>query len=112
MTEFRAQIGRVRMKNGGADVHILHNPMPDNGENWRGKMVDCARVISEYEGDLDGYLVIGLWADGTRSLGFRMTPRIPREMLPSYIAEIIRTDVITEHEAERTFDNRFEWVGS
>jgi len=39
MTEFRARIGRVRLK-GGADLHILHNAMPHKlegkEENWRG----------------------------------------------------------------------------
>lgn len=112
MTEFRARIGRVRMKSGGADLHVLHTPMPNNEgeENWRGKMIENAKTIAGYDGDLDGYVVIGLWRDGARSLAYRFSPRIPRDLMPSYVAEMLRRDAITEHEARQTFDEMFKWV--
>lgn len=118
MTEFRTRLRNVRFKDGGAELRVLHTDMPnrieDTDENWRGKMIEHAKYIAD-SGDgavLDGFVVIGLWSDGKRSLGCRNSPRIPRELFPSYIAEILRTDLITENEAEQTFDRRFEWVGS
>ncbi len=116
MSEFRVRLRSVRPKNGGASVTVLHNPMPnysgDEPDNWRGRLLDHARYIAEnHDGAvLDGFVVIGMWNDGRRSCGYRMTPRVSRELFPSYIAEILRTDAITENEAEATFDRRFEWV--
>lgn len=113
MSEFRTRIGRIRMKNGGAEVRVLHTPILDGGdepENWRGKMIENAKEIASYEGDLNGYVVIGLWADGCRSLAYRMSPHIPSELFPSYIAEMLRTDAVTDNAAAKEFDRRFEWV--
>lgn len=116
MTEFAVRIRRIRMK-GGADVHVLQNPMPDDlagtPENWRGKLVQHARSISEQgteSGPLDGYIVIGLFADGASSIAFRMPERIPACLLPAYVAELLRRDTIVADAAERVFDSRFEWV--
>jgi hypothetical protein len=111
MTDFRARIGRVRMKSGGADVRVLHTPQPNDGgtENWRGKLIEHAKEVAGYEGVLDGYVVIGLWEDGCRSLAYRFSPRIPRDLMPSYVAEMLRRDAITEHEAKETFNSMFEW---
>lgn len=110
MSEFRARIGRIRMKSGGADLRVLHTPMPnaDGEENWRGKMIENAKGIASYEGDLDGYVVIGLWRDGRRSLAYRFSPRIPRELMPSYVAEMLRREEIVKHEARETFNSMFE----
>lgn len=110
MTEFAARIRSVRSKDG--KVVALHNPMPNDGENWRGKMIEHAKGIAENEGNIDGFIVLALWDDGKRSLGYRMSSRIPREFLPSYIAEIVRTDIVTEWQAENTFNDKFEWVES
>lgn len=110
MTEFRARIRSVRMKGGGASVRILPTPEQHDGENWNGKLIENAKHIAGYEGEMDGYLVLGLFADGTRSMGFRLPRRIPRELWPAYVAEVLRTDLITEWEAEGTFHRIFEWV--
>lgn len=111
MTDFRIRLRSVRMKNGGASVSVLHAATPNDGENWRGKIIEHAKYIATNDtpAELDGFVVIGLWNDGTRSVGYRMTPRIPRELFPSYIAEILRTDAITENEAANVFDDRFYW---
>lgn len=113
MTEFRTRIRSVRMKNGGAQVHVLHTEQPNEidgmAENWRGKMIHHAKGIASYEGDLAGFVVIGLWADGARSVGYRMAPHIPRELFPSYIAEMLRSDAITDKNASDVFDDRFYW---
>ena len=105
---FAARIRSVRMKNGGATVRVLHTPQPNDGENWNGKMVENAKAMAG-QGDVTGYVVLAFYADGTRSAGFRMTPLVPRELFPSYVAEILRRDAITEYEAEMVFDRKFEW---
>lgn len=103
----------IRMKNGGATIHVLHTPIDSEidgrSENLRGKLIGNAKQVASYDG-LDGYIVIGLFSDGTSSVGFRIPPRIPDSLLPSYIAEMLRRDAITEREAERVFDSKFEWV--
>jgi hypothetical protein len=112
---FAARISRVRMKNGGADLHILQTPRPHSfegrDESIRGKIIEHARWIADVEGPpLDGFIVIGLFADGKRSCGFRIPERIPRELLPSYVADIVRRDAIVQFEAESVFDQKFEWI--
>jgi len=112
MTEFRTRIGRVRLK-GGADLHVLHNTYPDTlndrRENWRGKLVEHARSIAADMDDLDGYIVIGLFANGSSCTAFRIPERIPSSLLPAYIAEMLRRDTVVHEEAARTFDSKFEW---
>ena len=114
MTEFAARIRSIRPKNTDTNVVLFPTATPNhiNGtsENWRGKMVEHAKSIASVDGTLDGFIVLGLWSDGKRSLGYRLPSRIPRELLPAYFAEIIRTDAITQWEAENTFEDKFEWV--
>lgn len=116
MTEFRARISRVRTK-AGAHLSFLPTPLtwgdPAEPENWRGKLVHHAKTIADNDetgSKLDGFAVIGFFSDGSTSIGFRMPERIPRCLMPAYVAEILRRDVITDHEAERVFDDKFEWV--
>lgn len=95
------------MKAGGAEVRVLTTPTPNLGdENWRGKIIDAARRVAGFDEEgsaLVGYVVIGLFSDGTSSLGYRWdkdrTP-IPRTLMPTYIAEVIRRDLITAVEAD------------
>jgi hypothetical protein len=114
--QFAARISRVRMKN-GADVTILPTPMdhgdPEEPENYRGAALIAAKRIAQYdepESKLDGFIVLGFYSDGTTSMGMRIPQRLPRPLLPAYIAEIIRRDAITEKEAADTFDRMFQWV--
>lgn len=109
MSEFRARIRAIRPKVGG-EIVILPTPLNADGENIRGKMIEHAKHIAGNDGELDGFLIIGLWADGRRSLGYRMPMRIPRELLPAFVAEIVRTDCVTDWQAEMTFDRKYEWV--
>lgn len=116
MSEFRARISRVRMKNGGADVRVLNRKSANGEEDWRGTIVANARTIAEQattDAPLVGYVVVGLYADGASSVGFRYDLKrcpVPRTVIPAWIAEIIRRDMITAPEAAEVFDNKFEWV--
>jgi hypothetical protein len=116
VTDFRARIGRVRMKNGGADLRLLsREPIDPDGENWRGKIIENARGIAEQAtsgAPLVGYIVLGLYGDGCSSMSYRYDPErcpVPRMMLPEWIAEIIRRDMIVAPEACGVFNEMFEW---
>lgn len=98
-----ARIGRVRMKSGGAEVRVLHNSRKDGGgqENWCGEVVKSARIVADFSepgSELIGFVVLGLYSDGNHSLGFRFDPKrspIPGVLMPSYVGELIRRDMIT-----------------
>lgn len=116
MTGFGARIRRVRMRD-GADVSILPTPMlnklGDEPENWRGKLIANAKGIADQgspDSKLDGFIIIGLFDDGANSIGFRLPERVPTSLWPAYVAEILRRDIVTEREAERVFDDKFQWV--
>lgn len=121
MTEFAARIGRIRMKNGGADVRVLQSkPGPDGSDDWRGAVVRNARAVAEFATDdapLVGYLLIGFYDDGTNSVGFRYDSEnknaIPTNLIPAWTAEIIRRHLITAEQAKTDakviFNEMFEW---
>lgn len=107
----------VTMKNGGAKVRVLHTPTTHEidgvPENWQGRIIDHARHIaglSTPDRQLDGFVIVGLFSDGTSSIGCRVPASIPRCLLPAYVEELVRRDVVTENKAERVFDQRFQWV--
>lgn len=102
-----ARIGRIRLKSGGAEVRVLHTSTPNLGEeNWRGALIKNAKAVAGYDeanSQLVGYLLVGFFSDGAASVGYRWdkdrTP-IPRALMPEYVAEIVRRDMITSVEAE------------
>lgn len=101
-----ARIGRVRMKGGGADVRVLRSRLAPDGQNWCGKIVEHARSVAAMDdaaSQLVGFCVVGLFSDGASSVGFRYDPKsspIPRALIPAFIAEVLRRDMVTAPEAE------------
>jgi hypothetical protein len=95
------------MKAGGAEVRILHTPTPNLGdENWRGALITNAKAVASYDepgSQLVGYLLVGFFSDGTVSTGYRWdaarTP-IPRALMPAFVEEVVRRDMITSAEAD------------
>ena len=114
MSEFRTRISRVRMK-GGADVHIL-NCLPDGAEDFRGDVVNNARILAENAtgaAPLVGYFIIGFYGDGAHSCGYRMDHQkcpVPATLMPAYINEIIRKHSVTGQQACDVFNEMFQWV--
>jgi len=99
-----ARIGRIRLKNGGAEVRLLNRRLdPGHGENWRGEIVRAARKIGEHGepgSDLVGFVVVGLFSDGAHSIGLRWDPDrvpIPRRLMPVYVEELVREHLIIDH---------------
>ena len=115
MKEFRARIGRVRMKNGGADVRVLHRSARNGDEDWRGSVLRNARAVADFATDkspLVAYVLVGVYGDGQSSVGYRYNPEtcpIPRSLFPSWLAEVIRQDLITCKETRDVFNEMFEW---
>ncbi len=107
----------IRMKEGGATIRVLNTPQTDDldgkPENWRGKLITHAKSIANMDtptSKLDGYIVIGMFSDGSSSTAFRINERIPSCLAPAYVAELLRRDAVTGREAVRVFDSKFEWV--
>lgn len=104
------------MKNGGAVVRILEREAVNlDGDDWRGTILKAAKGVVSHATDeqpLVGYFIMGIFADGTTSTGFRYDPSrcvIPRALMPAWVAEVIRRDMITEPEAADKFNEMFEW---
>lgn len=48
-------------------------------------------------------MVLGFFSDGSVSSGFRWNNKrspIPRSLMPAYVAEVVRRDLVTSPEAE------------
>lgn len=92
----QARIGKITLKQGGAEVRVLHRSEPNGGENWRGTMIQHARMIAEMPGEVTGFVMVGMFSDGTYSMSFRLDPDSPLgpTMLPTYVADILRRDII------------------
>ena len=105
------RIGKVRMKDTGFEFRVIEGPQePEN--DMGATMMRHARAISQWP-DMVGEIVIGVFEDGTASVGFRWDKErspVPTALVPSWIAEMIRRDMITAVEAEGVFHENFEWV--
>jgi hypothetical protein len=94
--------GQSLMTTAKTKVHVLNRQTPNGNENWRGKLIEHARQIAGYadqKSDLVGYVIIGLFSDGAHSAGARWDAErspIPRRLLPAYIEEIVREEMIND----------------
>lgn len=107
-----ARIGKVTFKSGGATLRVLHTDRKDGaGENWSGELIKSARATAQFSepgSELCGWVMIGLYTDGMCSFSYRLDEtrsRVPRALLPAYVAELIRRDVITKIK----FEDMHEW---
>lgn len=107
---FAARIGKVRMKATGFEFRVIPGtpePKTDTGST----LLANAKAFAA-EPELTGYLIVGLYAPGTFGTAFRWPDDspIPATLAPSYMAEIVRREMIVCPEAADEFDRRFEWV--
>lgn len=116
MADFAARIGRIRMKNGGADVRVLQSALGiDGADDWRGAIVRNARGVAEMgtkDAPLVGYILLGMFSDGGVSFGYRYDPEampIPRALLPAWVAEVTRREMVTATEVREVFHSMYEW---
>jgi hypothetical protein len=105
------RIGKVRMKATGFEFRVIDGPRdPEN--DMGATMMRHARETSQWQG-MVGSIVIGVFEDGKSSVAFRWDDKacpIPRSLVPAWLAEIARRELITDIEAAEIFDSKFEWV--
>jgi hypothetical protein len=98
------RIGKITLKAGGAEVRVLWQADPKS--NVRGLIVNHARRIadmSEPGSELVGFVWMGIFADNTTSVGGHLDSKtLPfnRVMIPAFVAEVLRRDLITAREAD------------
>lgn len=102
MSEFRARIGKVRMKAGGAELHIIDGP--DHQDGKEAKLLQMARFVadeSEEGSSLEGFIILAFYSDKCRNILFDLDGDhgIPREMFPAYAEELVRRKCIMQAEA-------------
>lgn len=93
-----ARIGKIRLKSGGAEVRVLGRDCRPDGESYKGLIVQHARAIADTTDDMVGFVVVGIFADGTHNCGFRLDKDcvVGRTMLPSYVADVVRRYALIE----------------
>jgi hypothetical protein len=102
------------MKNGGADVVVMKPQSPR--DNRQGEVIRHAKMVadaSDAKDPLVGHLIIGFFASGKTTVGIFHDPEtcpIPRALVPSWLAEIARRDLIVDAEATDVFHEMFQWV--
>jgi hypothetical protein len=104
------RIGKVRMKDTGFEFRVLEGPRdPEN--DMGATMMRHAREIGQWPG-MTGSIVIGVFDDGSTATGIRWNDgcKVPRALVPSWIAEVVRRDLVTSGEAENVFHENFRWV--
>lgn len=104
------------MKNGGAEVRLIRNDkMAAGDEDYRGTILRHARMVADKDepgSELISCVTIGLFSDGSASVGFRYDPKtcpVPRSLFPTWVAEILRRDMVTDDQARDVFNEMFEW---
>lgn len=105
------RIGRVKMKSGGADVRILRRrPVGGLGED----LIKHARGVAEAQGDeIAGFFVVSWDREGAFSVGWRRRPEesaVPMTLLPSWIAEIVRREIVTTKQVHDVLDRDYDVV--
>lgn len=107
---FAARIGRVRMKAGGADVHIIDGWSSPDEETVGATLVRSARDYADV--GVHSFMLIGFDNSGDVLFQHRTDGKLPlpRTLLPAYVAEMIRRYVLTDTQARIVFDDMFQWV--
>jgi hypothetical protein len=104
------RIGKVRMKATGFEFRVIDGPIKPETD-CGAAMMRHARAISQWP-EMTGALVIGVFKDGTASVGFNWDNlcTIPRALVPSWLAEVVRRELVTAPEAAEVFHTQYEWV--
>lgn len=109
-----ARIGRIRLKDGGAEVRLIAS---QSEKEWRDNaaagLAAFARRVVEFvpeNGQITGFIGLGWYEDGSTIAHFHWGDNAPcnRAFLPEFVAECVRRDVITESEARMVFNEMFE----
>lgn len=103
MNAARIRIGRVTMKNGGADVRVLHREVA--GPAILGQMRDWVDRQAHYERAPDAFVAVAFWWDKSVRQHVNdptwatYAPELPHAFLPS-MAEAVLSSAMTVLKAE------------
>lgn len=102
------RIGKIKLKAGGAEVRILERPLQHAPDSCAGTMLRHARALAEEDegGEMVAMMVVAIWRHGGHSFGYRYDEDCPvsRKLLPSYVAEMVRADLVTDAIAVNVFN--------
>lgn len=99
------RIGRVRLKAGGAAVRVLHRPeIAENG----GELMEHARLLACGDRPIN-FVVLSWTDDGAYSMGARLRDdsSIPLTLLPSWVAEAVRRELVTSRQVRQIVDAEY-----
>ena len=107
-----ARIGKVRLKQGGAEIRVLHNDRRSPGlngspENWNGKIVENARAIAE-DDPIVGYVIVAVFENGKYNSACRIDPKrcpVPTTLWPAYVEEVVRRVTVTKAEIDDALED-------
>lgn len=105
-----ARIGRVRLKNGGAEVRVFYPKLAPNGTAMKGEIVRHARLIGDTEGDMVGFVMVGFFLDGTHRFGCNVDSErcpIPMTLMPAYVGDIVRRYGVTAAAVREVIDEEY-----
>ena len=103
------RIGRVRMKNGGAEVRVFERPQMNR---LGPEILRHADMLARDVGynDLVGYWIVGWTAEGKTSTCWRCLVGEPQPAacrMPSLIEEVARRDFVTEPSVRHVIDREY-----
>lgn len=111
--DFAVRLRRVKVKGGGDFTVLRSKEGVDGGLDWRGSLVANAKAMADCgDEQITAYFAVVLYGDGRYRCAYRYdreTCPIPLTVMPTYLAEAIRRDVIIEPDAARKFNEMFEW---
>lgn len=88
------RIGKIKLKAGG----VIHRLPTVERDDFQKRFISAASAISSHykPDEMCGYVVMAWDADGAYSLGFRIHDDsvVGPTMLPSYVADALRRDLI------------------
>lgn len=98
------RIRRVRMKN-GADVTVLRR---DAANGLGHTLMAHAREIATIQGDgMTGFFVVAWDEEGAYSSGTRVNAGIPQTLLPSWLAEVARRELVTTTQIRQVIEAEY-----
>ena len=111
MSDFAARVGRVRMKNGGAYLTVIEGWQSPDEETCEAALYDVTREVADRR-DLSAFFLTTMHTDGEVTFSHFIDGDcgIPRTLLPAYVGELVRRNVLTRSDSRQVFETMFEWA--
>lgn len=102
------RIGRVKLKAGGAEVRIFANPEP-RSEKASSLVRNARGIAGNFDEDVSGYVLFAWDSQGRYSFAYRFTEGgpIPFTLLPAYVADVVRREIVTAEQVRNVVDDEY-----